>query len=87
MSDLKPIETGCMAIIIGGERGAYAGMQVRVGAFLGELEGWAGKRRWAIDKSLKSRYGDQVNHRQECNLLRIDGHDEKEVTKELELTQ
>ena len=65
------LDEGCRAVIINSEAGNN-GIHVIVGKYIGEVYGWRGKRRWAIDTSVISTHGDYATHMQEHQLRRID---------------
>lgn len=72
--NLKPIETGCLAIIIRSTAG-NEGTVVTIGKFLGHVEGYAANNRWEIDKWIPSNKNKLINHVRENWMLRIDGED------------
>ena len=75
---LKPIETGCLAMIIK-SRAGNEGKVVTVGNFIGEVPWYHGKNRWEIDQLVKATNdrGDMksCNHVREDYMMRIDGED------------
>lgn len=71
---LKPIESGCLAVIIRSKAG-NEGKVVRVGNYLGKVVGFGGVNRWEIDIILRTDKGNTCNHVQEAWLMRIDGED------------
>lgn len=81
---MKPIEEGCLAVIVRSSVPENIGKSVRVGKFVGtppveESENvvWDGEGLWwEIDRSIISNYGDHVYYAREDYLIRIDGLDE-----------
>lgn len=84
---LKPIEPGCLAVIIRSKAG-NEGKVVRVGNYLGKVIGFGGDNRWEIDITLKTNLEKLCNHVREEWLMRIDGedfsHEVEEETNERE---
>lgn len=81
---MKPIEEGCLAMIIksnAGNRGT-----VTVGKYLGKVSGYKGCRRWEVNKPMSTeifgvKRADIVFHLEEIQLIRIDDSDFKEESK------
>ena len=71
---LKPIETGCLAMIIK-SRAGNEGKIVRVGKFIGKVLGFGGTRCWECDITLLTSNGTFCNHIREDWVMRIDGED------------
>lgn len=77
---MKPIEEGCLAIVIGSGVNENNGICVTVGKFLGKKKNFRAERLWEVDKPLVYRIffqGDFICFSKESvcpekNLLRID---------------
>jgi len=86
---MKPIEEGCLAIIVNDEDQINNGKIVRVGKFLGKVTCWSRARHWAVDRDII--YPKFIpplveKHVDEFYLMRIDGEefeDERETEKVL----
>lgn len=92
--NLKPIEAGCLAVIIKAFVPENNGKVVRVGKFLGDNPPVADDahmpfpRCWEIDTVIPTDTGYLVKCAPEYNLLRIDGEDFSDETEtEEELTE
>jgi hypothetical protein len=87
--NLKPIETGCLAVVIKSIAG-NAGKVVRVGNYIGQVEGFDLPDHWETDIALNTLYPSTGKRSlsKHCSahiLLRIDGGDfEKEKNEALE---
>jgi len=77
MSDLKPIEAGCMAVTYNCIIKSNNWKFVRVGKCLGEVDGFVGLVRWEVDQIMKTTKGLTCNHLMESRLIRIDDPDLK----------
>lgn len=82
---LKPIEPGCLAVVVGYE--PEVGTVVHVIRFIGKMEDWVESDMWEVDRPLYTLYEDDTygGHwpfRSAKSLLRIDGdsfeHEERE---------
>lgn len=89
MSDLKPIEPGCLCLIIKSATGNHGRVTVieRVespGFPCNPHRDW-----WRVDRDMLWTSGRWAPFCYEAMLMRIDGYDEQdaETTKELELTK
>ena len=85
---LKPIEAGCLAMIIK-SRAGNEGKVVTVGRFIGKVPRYAGENRWEIDQMMKATnsLGDRESccHVREDWMMRIDGEDFSQEVFEEEL--
>jgi len=100
MSELKPIEAGCMAVIYNDSCGNNGTVVICV-KYVGEREDSWATDLWETDTMLKSYYFDEQGNREErtpddccaseSTLLRIDGGDFKEegelTIRELEIEE
>ena len=83
----KPIESGCMAVIVNSTAG-NDGIIVTVGKFVGIEDGCSGRNRWAIDKKVRSvgvktkTFKGYIKSVDEHQLRRIDDNNEKLSTWE-----
>jgi len=92
MSDLKPIEPGSLCMVT---KGQHTGEHLTALRFVGHPSQVRTRdgNYWEVDKNLgfEDEYGRDIKggypYARESWLMRIDGHNEQEVTKELELTQ
>lgn len=83
---MKPIEKGCLAIIIN-SRAGNNGVSVTVGKCMGRHEVY-NEPKWEIDIELIGVLGSKMNHALESQLLRIDGYEETEASEsQLELVE
>lgn len=86
---MKPIEEGCLAIIINSIAGNN-GICVTVGKFIGELPDYEYPDLWEVDKALKSIDGWGVTYEgdrmcAERQLLRVDGEEFAEDKELMEI--
>lgn len=88
---LKPIEPGCLAVIIGARVPENNGKVVRVIEYVGDyVQNHPLMYRWRIDTKLRAAvesggelfYYCLIDHVAECQLLRIDGEDFQEDVEE-----
>lgn len=83
---MKPLEPGCLAIIINSRIGNN-GKVVTVGNFLGHVKLYLGEDFWEVSPGILTDRGRISHVGHESQLMRIDdfnGDDVKERTKELE---
>lgn len=87
MTDLMPIEPGCLALTYGCIHPDNNGKTVKVGQFIGRIDGWYGSDWWEIDKPMVDAYGrhPDIYASHEYNLLRIGGHIPEPTTQEEEV--
>lgn len=88
MSDLKPIEPGCLCLIVNSTCG-NEGISLTVLERAEAPPFWDKGQWWTTDTLIKFRCGQLRKMVREEQLMRIDGHDEQETenNKELELTE
>lgn len=87
MNDLKPIEEGCLALVYNSIVPINNGKVVRVGKFLGTIEGWWGDDFWETDTEFMGCLGWGGTHMNEEKLLRIDDPNLKEEEEEESLIE
>ena len=81
---MKPIEKGCMAIIIDGAgEKRNVGKIVTVGSFIGEIEGFCGNNNWNVDQPILFTGGEYKNFIQQSYLERIDDGETPITKKDL----
>ena len=73
---MKPIETGCLAVVIGSVVAENNGKVVTVGRYLGDVEDFKQKSHWEISCKVMIDKGFYVKHAPQNLLLRIDGDPE-----------
>lgn len=83
---LKPIEPGCLAVIIRSDAG-NEGKVVRVLKYIGKIKGFAGADYWETDTPINSTIGEMFRLSRESCMMRIDGedfsHEEREEAEEI----
>ena len=90
MSDLKPIEPGCLCLIVNATHVENIGTTVTV-VQIASISPYQGEITWEVEsESLDpSKTWDGVYWAKESWLMRIDGHDEQETetSKRLEMVE
>ena len=78
---MKPIEEGCLAMVVNSTRPENLGKVGTVGKFLGAVPGFRSNENWEFSTPITSMHGYSVRHFRGDWLMRIDGYEEQE-TKE-----
>ncbi|MCZ6897518.1 MAG: hypothetical protein O7D95_02265 [Betaproteobacteria bacterium] len=90
---MKPIEAGCLALIIKSDAGNHG--VITVGKCLGVLSGRGCSRthplrilRWEVNRVMKTTHGNDIYHLGEDQLLRLDDPDiQEEIESELVMVE
>ena len=77
MSDLKPIEPGCLCVIIKSFCG-HTGKVLTVGGRIPQPISFAPGKYWSTDTPLRTTWGREQSHVCETHIMRIDGHEPDE---------
>lgn len=73
---MKPIETGCLAVVLGAYISSNNGKVVTVGRYLGDIDYFEApynKDHWEIDTAMITSTGFSTLHIPQFLLMRIDG--------------